>query len=403
MARATAICTCSVCGKTFEKYTVKANRREADSWEEWAKQAFTVCPECERKEHEAKAAELAAQAAADGMATLTGSPKQVVWAEQIRASKLALIEQYWAKMLENYETAKANGREKSVARMERDMKLFNATRDWILTKAASASWWIDYRDAGTERIILDTYRDHKADIDAVAEGIDTQPEPVATETLEPENPTHGTATIQIVGQDVQAIYPKDEDFRRIVKGFGCKFSSELGRWYLSCNQFTGEPKDRAAELANILMREGFSVSLDRELVDMAVNATFTPRVKLWVRCLDSGRHAGWLSIDLPNEKGQDKERERLYTEARSLRGSDYAAGSVLVPVSSHDLVEDFARVNGYKLSRGTLEAIAKYEAARLGVTPATPAEQERPDVLADILKSDDAVLPDLVDDDAATH
>ena len=398
MAKARATCTCSVCGKTFEKCTVKTNRREADRWEEWAQQTFTVCPECEQKEHEAKAAELAKQAAEDGMATLTGSQKQVVWAEQIRAGKLALIDAYWAQMLEKYESAKANGKEERVARMEQDMKLFNATRDWILANASSASWWIDSRDAGAERIISKVYRDHKADIDAMAAGIEAQPEPDEKELLTPENPAHGTVNVQIAGQDVQAIYPKDETFRQIVKGLGYKFD---GCWHLSCNQFTGDPKDRAAELANILLREGFSVSLDRDLVELATSATYAPRVKKWVRKRNAGKYNGWLDIDMPSMR--DDGRERLYKEALKLRGAIYDHGGVVVPVSSHELVEDFARVNGYKLSKGTLEAIAEYEAKRLGVTPAAPAKQEQPDVLADILKSDDTVLPDLVDDDAATH
>ena len=85
MARATATCTCSVCGRTFEVSTVRRNGREADSWAEWAERAYTTCPECEQKEREAKAAELAKQAQADGLPELVGSPKQITWAEQIRA------------------------------------------------------------------------------------------------------------------------------------------------------------------------------------------------------------------------------------------------------------------------------------------------------------------------------
>lgn len=46
MARATAICTCKKCGAEFEKVATKHNRREADSWEEWAIATFDTCPDC---------------------------------------------------------------------------------------------------------------------------------------------------------------------------------------------------------------------------------------------------------------------------------------------------------------------------------------------------------------------
>lgn len=49
MARATAICTCAKCGASFEKTTIKHNRREANSWENWAEDHFKLCPDCDRQ------------------------------------------------------------------------------------------------------------------------------------------------------------------------------------------------------------------------------------------------------------------------------------------------------------------------------------------------------------------
>lgn len=46
MAKATAICTCHICGDTFTKTTTKQNRRDADSWESWAVQNYDQCPKC---------------------------------------------------------------------------------------------------------------------------------------------------------------------------------------------------------------------------------------------------------------------------------------------------------------------------------------------------------------------
>lgn len=88
MAKAIAICRCATCGKEFEQSAVKRNRREADKWEEWAVSYYDECSECyqkrkerQREEENQKAAELATEA---GLPKLTGSDKQVAWAESIR-------------------------------------------------------------------------------------------------------------------------------------------------------------------------------------------------------------------------------------------------------------------------------------------------------------------------------
>lgn len=401
MAKAIATCTCERCGATFEKQTFKRNRREADSWAEWAEQTFTLCPDCEQREREDKAAELAKKAKEGGMATLSGTPKQLVWAEQVRDQLIREMDNEWNMLRERLDRVeKADGADSDSANaLRNDIKIYDATRTYILCNISSASWWIDQRSESAGYMIIQVYKNHKNEIDMQ---FGSEPHEETGEVLTPDNPAHGTADIKIVGQRVRAIYPKDETFRRIVKDMGFKFDSSMSRWSLSCNQFTGDAADRAAELANTLLRSGFSVTLDDpDVREMAVNATFTPRVTRWIARLTTGKYAGWLKISLPKNFGA--ERDHLYNEARKLRGSEYYDGGVVVPVSSHELVEDFARVNGYKLSNGALEAISSYEDARMRVKPAEPVKQTQPDVLGDILKSDSAVLPDLVDDDAVDH
>lgn len=56
MAKSTITCTCTECGKTFEHTHISYNRREADNYEAWAAEHITVCPECQRKAKNAKAA-----------------------------------------------------------------------------------------------------------------------------------------------------------------------------------------------------------------------------------------------------------------------------------------------------------------------------------------------------------
>lgn len=56
MAKAKAICKCEICGNEFEMTAIKNNRRDADSWEGWAKDHYTVCSNCyhEKKQEELK-------------------------------------------------------------------------------------------------------------------------------------------------------------------------------------------------------------------------------------------------------------------------------------------------------------------------------------------------------------
>jgi hypothetical protein len=58
MAKAVAHCKCEKCGAEFIRESYCSNRRNANSWEEWAEEAFTLCTDCwkeqQREERKAK-------------------------------------------------------------------------------------------------------------------------------------------------------------------------------------------------------------------------------------------------------------------------------------------------------------------------------------------------------------
>lgn len=58
MAKGRAKCICKVCGKEFVKTANKSSRAEAESWEKWAENQYTLCGSCwfkqkQKKENEA--------------------------------------------------------------------------------------------------------------------------------------------------------------------------------------------------------------------------------------------------------------------------------------------------------------------------------------------------------------
>lgn len=81
MAMARVTITCCRCGKEFEVKKQCRNRRDADSYEEWAERHIDTCRDCERELEYQRAAEKT-----KSLPALEGSEKQVRWATCIRAS-----------------------------------------------------------------------------------------------------------------------------------------------------------------------------------------------------------------------------------------------------------------------------------------------------------------------------
>jgi len=101
MARATVTVTCPECGEEWRWSVNCYNRREAEEWEAKHEGEERLCKACwkaereeernaARRENRAKAEELTAKAGKT-LVRLTGSDKQVAWAEDIRARVLVEV------------------------------------------------------------------------------------------------------------------------------------------------------------------------------------------------------------------------------------------------------------------------------------------------------------------------
>ena len=131
MAKVQVECKCEKCGKHFTVTAIKQNRRDADSFEQWAINHITLCPECstqarreEERQRTAPANELI------GNTELSGTEKQVAWATDIRRSMIydAMI------------TTKNITDPGLKARREDYIQ-------WIISNRTDARWWIDNRNA----------------------------------------------------------------------------------------------------------------------------------------------------------------------------------------------------------------------------------------------------------------
>lgn len=377
MAKARANCTCSECGVEFVREKVCYNRSEADKWEEWAASTSQKCPDCWKKEQEklkaeeearrAEERELAASTAQElELPVLSGSEKQVAWANVIRQNVLYYIEEHYPTDL--------------------GLKL----RAYLLETRTKASDYIDSRNNIRKFVLSVLTEMTEAPRDIAAE------KAVAEEsTLAPTNKTHsGEVEIIIKKNTIYAKYIIDEDFRLLVRSLGYSWVSAAEAWCKNIGATTGTVAERAAELGNKLLNAGFAVRIaDADIRTAAVNGDYEPEHRRWVTLQTSGDYKGYLSLSWEREGD-------LFDEAKKLPCSRWSNPYMVVPVSEYLAVEDFAASRGFRFSEAAKTAIDEYKASVTIVTPATPKKAEYADVdTADILNSSAEVIEDLKDGD----
>lgn len=137
MAKATAVCTCKICGCSFEKTAIKRNRSEADSWVIWAVDYYDTCPACLDEQTKRRAEESISTAAGRGLPALTGSYKQVAWAEDIRTKAKADIEAWLNEMRTPLQ----------VTYTDADVRIMKirTSVDQMFQRQTAAKFWINHR------------------------------------------------------------------------------------------------------------------------------------------------------------------------------------------------------------------------------------------------------------------
>lgn len=92
MARGEVRKICVECGNEFRTTKQFFKRADAERWEQWAEQNIDTCPECYKKAEMANHLRHALEYAKDNnLPTLSGTEKQISWAETIRYDVLKEI------------------------------------------------------------------------------------------------------------------------------------------------------------------------------------------------------------------------------------------------------------------------------------------------------------------------
>ena len=182
---------------------------------------------------------------------------------------------------------------------------------------------------------------------------EVQEEIEETVVVAPEDPKKtGVVKIEIKNDYVKIFYPKDSDFREIVKEKEYSWSGTA--WEFKKTSTSGELIDRAAEIGNALLANGFTVQFpDEETKNLAISGTFEPKYDNWILL---NKSAGKLSIVW---KGYN---DFLFQKSKLLPGAKWSNGFVLVSAEFYREVEEFAQLMGFRFSQSAIEAIEKYKA-----------------------------------------
>ena len=360
---------CEKCGQKYSRptYTATSPKQTKEFWCEKCDTEFGTCSECYKKEQEEKREKHIAEA---GLPQLTGSEKQIAWAEKIRIVKYELaqdhVKNFTSKGIETYD------------------KLFSV---------AEAKFWIDNRDKGYKELMTLVASMAPAEVEAEIKAEEAKESKAKTQVLQPTAPVDETPVeIKVTEAAIAVNSKKDDKIIEACKDAGYRWLD--GAWRKQISFRTGSPIDRAADIGNKLLSLGYPVAIDNaEAAQKAVSADFEPECTRWVS-VSAGAADGKLLISW---KGKDN---KLYETARSLPKSSYSSPDVVVPVKYFHEVEDFAGLYGFRFSPGAQKAITEYKNSLevKQVIPEKAPKAEKSDGLKKILESSSDVIEDLKDD-----
>lgn len=371
MARGTF--KCAECGDQVY-FNVGKNRRETDRHAAWLESQGRLCEECDAKQRQAHNAQCAEENAAAGLPALTGSEKQVAWAESIRSQRMGHIRQALAgELAPMYLEAFWGNPEyyRTTPPMAVDDPNVGYAID-LLKKQTSAHWWIDNRETRIGHLLKNLFVTNPPPIEEPEPVKEAKAEAQAEATIRPESPlTETVAEIRVHEKSVEIVFPeKREDFWQIVKK-QLDYTWSDTSWKRSLGVTTGTPADRAAEAGNKLLNAGFIIRIfDPAIRQAAIDGAFEQECHRWI-----SRKGDDNSRFLIRWDGRD---ERLYNAARKLKGSKYdsTAKAVIVRAEHFDEVLDFAQMYEFRLTLGAQEAVNLARSARDAALVATPAQVE---------------------------
>ena len=362
---------CPACNQTYTVRLYGPGRDREYKLNNWD----WTCDSCREKQRYEENAKAAAENAASGLPSLTGTEKQIAWAETLRAERLEMIRKalageydsfylhaYWGEYL---------GCTFSKCLQPEDPRTAHAIE--VLKQQTAARWWIDQREKKIGAVLTALFAAHPPVKEDPPDVQEAKEEVLAEATVRPESPkTETVAEIRVSEKVVEVSFPeKREDFWQIIKKeMGYTWSGSF--WKRSLGVTSGTPADRAAETGNKLLAAGFIVRIfDPDIRQAAIDATFEPEHTRWVSKLVNGDYSGWFSLTWKEDS------RSLYDAARKLKRSKYSKPAVVVPAEQFEAVLDFAGMYGFRLSPGAQALVDMARTAKESALVAAPVPAKK--------------------------
>lgn len=273
-----------------------------------------VCEECRKKEQDEANKEALDKASKYDFPELTGSEKQVAWANTIR--------------VDFFEWCNEN-------------KIYAEN---IIQTETTAKFWIDNR--GCRRLeFVENYN-------ATKKVEKTEKRLLDADTVRPSEPKYD-GVVEIVEQDSKIVlkYPRDYDFINLVKSYDYKWD---GAWHRNITEMTGSFADRAAEIGHTLLKKGFSICIhDDNTKEKAINGIYEEEHHRWISSIKDSNEL------LIKWSGMDRS---LYQKARKIKSAKWISGlGMSVDIAFYKEIEQFAKENDFRFTIKTKEKIEKYQ------------------------------------------
>ena len=325
---------------------------------------------------------------------LTGTEKQVAWANTIR---IDLIESFM-KMIENNKNIYmyCNSNDERIPNVTKE-ELIDLI-DYIAKEYTSAKFWIDSRTsfeftAGDILLKLRKQESEKLPEDVA---VDQEREKESLTVTAAEKKKSGVVILDYhpAGTIITAEYVKDDDFRRVIKDKNFRWNPEKYRWEKEITEYTGTMDDRIADTGSTLLAAGFTVQFpNAEIKDKAISANFEIENDRWVKY---DTKSEMLAIAWKNRS------DTLYESSRKLPGAKWSNGSMKVSIGFYREVEDFAETMRFSISKKAREKIEEYKKKESGFEPVSVSVKNKENIsdeerLEKSLKSGGIILKDLMD------
>lgn len=214
----------------------------------------------------------------------------------------------------------------------------------IINNEAESKFWIDNRNCLNGKFIKEYHSQYEKK--RVNELL------VSLDSIKPDEIKHN-GIVEIVKNNNRIVlqYEKNSDFIDLVKANKYQWD---GTWYRNLTETIGDFSDRAAEIGNKLLKNGFCICIhDKDILKKAVDGKYKHEYTKWIY---SRKDTTLLSI-----KWEGKS-DNIYKDARKIKTSkwDWDTSSVIVDVSHYKEVEVFAEKNGFRFTNAAKIKIDGY-------------------------------------------